>query len=596
MKPVTNCHTHVFTAKHVPNFLSRSMIPWPFCYFLPVRPVLALISWWYKNPARIPYTGWYKRMQMFFTSIHSFLGKFGPLRSIIGYYFSLQAVHFVFHWIMGKTPATGIGATINQVFDWLDKYHVLWHVPSVWLQVLIVLAVFLFIRSGRNLIIFIAKNFWGIMKKLPGKQTKETLRRYLYIGRYTFRISQGTNFSNLQAQHPEGSSFVLLPMDMEYMGAGNTGERYRDQLSGLDHIRVNHPGRGLPFIFADPRRIQEGMREKRIKPGEKIYFSYLASAGKVTLGDCVMKEYLEDKKFSGIKIYPALGYYPFDPYLLALWKYAADKGIPIMTHCVRGPMYYRGPKKNEWNQHPIFCESVGRKKETDENDDSDLSGSRMVQLQLPEAGNPEFTANFTHPMNFLCLLEEPLLRITVRQAIEKTGDQKLKEVFGFTDSNTPLLYTLSHLKICIGHYGGGDQWVEYFEKDRYPLSNQIIKKGTGIKFFDYKDGTPFSQGKVASLWRHTDWYSIISSMMMKYDHVYADISYILHNDAEILPLLKQTLADERLRKKVLYGTDFFVVRNHKSDKQMLADMTGGLSESDFEQIARVNPGIWLQRN
>jgi len=38
-----------------------------------------------------------------------------------------------------------------------------------------------------------------------------------------------------------------------------------------------------------------------------------------------------------------------------------------------------------------------------------------------------------------------------------------------------------------------------------------------------------------------------------------------------------------------------VVRNHKSDKQMLADMTGGLSDLDFEQIARANPGVWLQR-
>ena len=45
--------------------------------------------------------------------------------------------------------------------------------------------------------------------------------------------------------------------------------------------------------------------------------------------------------------------------------------------------------------------------------------------------------------------------------------------------------------------------------------------------------------------------------------------------SEILPLLRQTLRHPRLRKQVLFGTDFYVVRNHKSDKNMLADMMCG---------------------
>jgi hypothetical protein len=43
----------------------------------------------------------------------------------------------------------------------------------------------------------------------------------------------------------------------------------------------------------------------------------------------------------------------------------------------------------------------------------------------------------------------------------------------------------------------------------------------------------------------------------------------------------------------LYGTDFYVVRNHKSDKNMLADMMGGLDEKDFDQIASTNPRKFL---
>jgi hypothetical protein len=45
---------------------------------------------------------------------------------------------------------------------------------------------------------------------------------------------------------------------------------------------------------------------------------------------------------------------------------------------------------------------------------------------------------------------------------------------------------------------------------------------------------------------------------------------------------------------VLFGTDFYVVRNHKSDKQMLAEVMGGLETAEFDQIAVVNPKKYLQ--
>jgi len=60
-----------------------------------------------------------------------------------------------------------------------------------------------------------------------------------------------------------------------------------------------------------------------------------------------------------------------------------------------------------------------------------------------------------------------------------------------------------------------------------------------------------------------------------------------------LPLLKKTLQHPELSKKVLYGTGFYVVRNHKSEKEMLADLQAGLSEAEFDQIARENPVQFL---
>ncbi|MBK9961224.1 MAG: hypothetical protein IPP06_07755 [Saprospiraceae bacterium] len=58
----------------------------------------------------------------------------------------------------------------------------------------------------------------------------------------------------------------------------------------------------------------------------------------------MVKEYIEINKLNGFKIYPALGYYPFDEELLLLWKYAADHQIPIMTHVIKGTVFYRDRK------------------------------------------------------------------------------------------------------------------------------------------------------------------------------------------------------------------------------------------------------------
>jgi predicted TIM-barrel fold metal-dependent hydrolase len=83
--------------------------------------------------------------------------------------------------------------------------------------------------------------------------------------------------------------------------------------------------------------------------------------------------------------------------------------------------------------------------------------------------------------------------------------------------------------------------------------------------------------------------------MLQYPHVYADLSYILH-DLKIVPLLKQTLNHPTLRERVLFGTDFYVVRNHKSEKNMAADMVASMSIEDFDRIARENPVAFLKNS
>jgi hypothetical protein len=209
-------------------------------------------------------------------------------------------------------------------------------------------------------------------------------------------------------------------------------------------------------------------------------------------------------------------------------------------------------------------------------------------LALNQSANINFTANFTHPLNYLCLLNEKVLRKVVRSC-----RQEIKDLFGYTNENTALRYDLNHLKICFAHFAGEEQWASFLEHDRDNYAHQIYSKpDMGIDFLNDKNGNP-SDGKTEQVWKNADWFSIIISLMLQHPNVYADISYIAQADRKILPLLKQFLTHPKVSNRILFGSDFYVVRNHKSDKQILTDIQAGLSETEFDKIARYNPMVFL---
>ena len=601
--PIINCHAHVFTGDHVPPFLTRSFVPWPFYFLFRVNYFVTLFRWWYKGPGRIQYGGTFKSLVKWQTRIRAFINRITFFNIVLGYYIIFFAFFILFRLAEPILPKQRFW--IIDIIDRLYKFSepIFPKIETLWLQLFIVLLVAIFFRSFRSLVLSVAKILWAILRKLPGKQTKEMLKRYYNIARYAFHEKQGTIISKLKSQYPPKSRFVILTMDMDYMEAGKSTERYREQINKLAVIRKTASNKDVlyPFIFVDPRRIGNVENEKRYIPGDKVFFDWsIGDEGQVVLKDCVMKDFIETHRFKGIKIYPALGYYPFDEKLLPLWKYAADNQIPVMTHCIKGVIFYRGIKKQEWNEHPVFQQAMSRNPVEYSDgfmDDEEMEQetiSNYIPLVLPQFKNIEYSINFTHPMNYLCILEEELLRKVIDSIKDKEWKHRVAELFGYTDCNTKLKCDLHHLKICFGHFGGEEEWKRYFEKERYNYSSQLLKHPEkGIDFFRTTKGN-LSPGKPEQLWKYTDWYSIICSLILKYPNVYADISYILHSEGDILPLLKQTLQNPGLREFVLYGTDFFVVRNHKSDKNIMATITGGLSEEDFDQIARINPANYLR--
>lgn len=601
-EPIINCHAHIFTGAHVPPRLGRTFLPLGLYWVLTVPLVIAIGRWWYMG-AFVNFFRHFKKTK-FYNSVFWISWAIRRytvvsfLFNLFGWWVTIQAVTYAFDWLFDLFPPNDLGTWIQDMATEIAASPLFIQSPGVLVRWVLVLFVVFFFPSGRNLALFILKNIYRFLKQLPGKSTREFARRYINLGRFALYKEQFRIYSRLNKQYPPGSKFVVLPMDMQYMGAGDPAAGFEKQMEELVEIKKDHPDTIYPFVFIHPERMRD-----------TGFFDYRVENGKVVLAEkCLVKRYIEDCHFSGFKIYPALGYYPFEKELLPLWLYAQQHDLPIMTHCIIGTIFYRGKKLKKWNHHPVFKEV----KRIDDDDDDDATPTRRRNVRTPkeyetsplrlyELQNKEFQRNFTHPLNYLCLLDDECLIQVLKNAEEEAQEEKgtpfdfrkLHSAFGFQDGK--LEQNLNRLKICFGHFGGDDEWKQYFELDRHNYVHQLTQHPrTGIEFFD--DDRTQNPGRIAKLWeKRVDWYSIICSMMLKYPCLYADISYIVHNP-EIVPLLKHTLGTShpRLRERVLYGTDYYVVRNHKSDREMLTEMKAALSEEEFNLIARMNPVRYLQ--
>ncbi|REA63674.1 hypothetical protein DSL64_04360 [Dyadobacter luteus] len=585
--PVINCHTHIFTSDYVPPHLAKTFIPEPLHRIFSLGWLVPAAKWWFNSnssPYKWPYQRWYILLIQTLYRI-----RIGIARSRI-----LSAVKFVVGLIIAasifyelkklyfpviESDQHILFKAVNLLTGWLESAGMLIITNSWFLKSVLLILLLTFFPSGRNLLIFLMRRTIWFFKILPGKQTFALISRYINIVMLARYKDQFRIFSRLRSQYPKGSAMVVLPMDMEYMKAGKPIKSYETQMKELARVKANHKDFIYPFIFVDPRRITD----ERSVESKELFFDYEIQDNKVKLRPCFIKTYIEVHKFSGFKIYPALGYHVFDERLLALWKYAADNNLPIMTHCIRGTIFYRGDKKKDWDQHPVFEQYEGNQ------DDTPSVAEHFRPLLFKQTKPIDVQEIFTHPMNYACLLKREWLAVIVA----KSQDPKVKQLFGYDQQRGTISCGLEELKICFGHFGGEDEWLKYFERDRDSWGQQLQRYPLrGISFISENGKTP-DRRKPEKLWKYADWYSLICSMMLQHPNVYADISYILHDTQKILPLLKQTLCHPELRRKVLYGTDFYVVRNHKSDKQMLAEMMNGLSTEEFDQIARLNPRTFL---
>ena len=219
----------------------------------------------------------------------------------------------------------------------------------------------------------------NFLSKIGKKDTAQLINKYHQFLKIGDLKSQLEIFKFLQQFYPENTKFSVLTMDMEFMGAGNVKQSFKDQLDEIVVIKKDPAYKDLilPFIFVHPERI--GL------------FS-------------LVRKYIEDEHFTGLKMYPPLGYYPFDERLDQVFAYAEKNNIPVTSHCSRGGIFYKGTITPEMRKHPI-------------------TGKVNTQQK-----NKFFTDIYTDPDNY-----------------------------------EYLFIKYPNLKLNLAHFGGSDEWDKYLQ-------------------------------------------------------------------------------------------------------------------------------------
>jgi uncharacterized protein len=173
--------------------------------------------------------------------------------------------------------------------------------------------------------------------RLVDPRRKKPLGRYAQIIDTSYKRTQVEIFEIVRGFYPEGTRFVVLPMDMTKMNAGGVAVDIDEQHDQLVELRDLYPASiVIPFAAVDPRH--EGIVDKTIAR-------------------------IKQHGFRGLKLYPPTGYHPYDHRLWPLYEYAEEHNLPVLTHCSRpASVQYRGEPTVEMRTDPVTGEllNLGR--------------------------------------------------------------------------------------------------------------------------------------------------------------------------------------------------------------------------------------------
>jgi len=374
----------------------------------------------------------------------------------------------------------------------------------------------------------------GPVLRMAGKTSKEILDTL--IKKYE-RYNKKFRNEKFKIRNIKKYQFVVLPMDFSEMGAGELIEyeengclkrrNLEEQLEEIlalnagkyddrnDNEIYHYKGRIIPFLPVEPRRNYE-------ECGSMIEYI----------------EYWLKKGYKGIKIYPALGYFPWHPELMRLYDFIQKKelNVPILTHTSVGMIYYRGDDlkrliETALEQPPHY----NGKKVNVECWELIKTYLKLYTTKSGHVRNKLLCGVFSHPINWLLVLKE-----------------------------------FPNLKVNLAHFGGLREVRKYNRWKNQPL-------------------------RVAN-----NWFSMISNMIKaentdgtpKYPNLYTDVS-ATWGKRRFHTLLNQTLLDTKLLDRVLFGSDFYnnqIIGYEINFAKHLRDKIG----NKFNTIAQLNPKKFLQ--
>lgn len=152
--------------------------------------------------------------------------------------------------------------------------------------------------------------------------------------------------------------------------------------------------------------------------------------------------------------------------------------------------------------------------------------------------------------------------------------QSLGDEYCAPQAMIPVLRAFPDLRICLAHFGGQDDWLDFIKGRIDPRSKDVEQR---------------------------NWMIAIRRMIEQgeYENLYTDISYTLFFFDELAPFLKVFLTGEgsrkeRLRSRVLFGSDHYMSRNTDyAEREVSMRLRLTLGEDLFRDIAETNPARWL---
>lgn len=151
-----------------------------------------------------------------------------------------------------------------------------------------------------------------------------------------------------------------------------------------------------------------------------------------------------------------------------------------------------------------------------------------------------------------------LLNIPYDKEAKKLSKMELCAKFAHPKNYISILEQFPNLKICLAHWGSEISWQGYMENPN----------------------------------DKNNWLYDINEMMKKYPNLYTDVSFSLNN-TEYFSVLKILLLDEKIRERVLFGSDYYMVQTTSSEKRFSMDLRAYLGEDLWKQISNTNPKRFL---